>query len=103
MMTTHACVSPLRGSCATDIVAMPAQVCLRFVREVRRVHDAGLKSYGLLIAEPGARGYPYCAIDVVFFDPNRNRRNEAGNREAFEAQGDYFRRYDDAGFVADPA
>jgi proteasome lid subunit RPN8/RPN11 len=26
-----------------------------------------------------------------------------GNRAAFEAQGDYFRRHDDAGFVADPA
>jgi proteasome lid subunit RPN8/RPN11 len=40
---------------------------------------------------------------VIFLDSRRNRRNESGNRAAFEAQGDYFRCYDDAGFVADPA
>ena len=39
---------------------------------------------------------------VVFLDSRRNRRNDQGNRAAFEAQGDYFRRHDDAGFVADP-
>jgi proteasome lid subunit RPN8/RPN11 len=101
--TVIACVSPQRGSSEADIVTMPADVCLRFVREAERIHDAGVKSYGLFIAEPDAPGYPFCATDVVFLDPNRNRRNEVGNREAFEAQGDYFRRYDDAGFVADPA
>jgi proteasome lid subunit RPN8/RPN11 len=39
---------------------------------------------------------------VVFFDPSRNRRNEPGMRAAFHAQGQYFRAYEDAGFVADP-
>ncbi|TMM34454.1 MAG: hypothetical protein E6F99_21940 [Actinobacteria bacterium] len=104
MKSAHSiCISPQYGSCTADSVAMPAQLCLRFVREAKRVHDAGLKSYGLLVAEPDAPGYPFCTTDVVFLDPGRNRRNEAGNREAFEAQGDYFRRHDDAGFVADPA
>jgi proteasome lid subunit RPN8/RPN11 len=81
---------------------MPADVCLRFLRETRRVHEAGLKSYGLLVAEPDAPGAPFRATDVVFLDSQRNRRNESGHRAAFEAQGDYFRRHNDAGFVADP-
>ena len=38
--------------------------------------------------------------DLVF-DPTRNRRNDPAMRSAFEAQGEYFRAYDDAGFVAD--
>lgn len=63
----------------------------------------GLKSYGLLVAEPGTPGYPYTAADVVFLDPRKNRRNDSGHRAAFRAQGEYFRRFDDAGFVADPA
>jgi proteasome lid subunit RPN8/RPN11 len=82
---------------------MPADVCLRFLRQTCRVHEAGLKSYGLLIAEPDAPGAPFRATDVVFLDARRNRRNEPSNRAAFEAQGDYFRHHDDAGFVADPA
>lgn len=96
-------VSVQSGTASRDVVTMPADVCLRFLRESGRVHDAGLKSYGLLVAEPDAPGFPFHASDVVFFDPTRNRRNEPGNRAAFEAQGDYFRRHDDAGFVADPA
>jgi proteasome lid subunit RPN8/RPN11 len=79
---------------------MSAEVCLRFVRHATRVHDTGLKSFGLFVGDPGA---PFRATDVIFLDSRRNRRNESGNRAAFEAQGDYFRRYDDAGFVADPA
>jgi hypothetical protein len=39
----------------------------------------------------------------VFFNPRKNRRNDPGHRAAFRAQGGYFRQYDDAGFVADPA
>ena len=79
---------------------MPAEVCLRFVRHATRVHRTGLKSFGLFVGDPGT---PFRATDVIFLDSRRNRRNESGNREAFEAQGEYFRRYDDAGFVADPA
>ena len=39
----------------------------------------------------------------MFSDPLRNRRNDPGHRAAFRAQGEYFRRFDDAGSVADPA
>jgi proteasome lid subunit RPN8/RPN11 len=85
-----------------DTAIMPAQVCRRFLHQAIQVHQAGLKSYGLLVAEPDAAGSPFRATDVVFFDSRRNRRNDQGNRAAFEAQGDYFRRHDDAGFVADP-
>jgi proteasome lid subunit RPN8/RPN11 len=98
-----ACVSTQCGSSATEAATMPADVCLRFLRQARRIHDAGLKSYGLFVAEPDAPGAPLRATDVVFLDSQRNRRNESGHRAAFEAQGTYFRQHDDAGFVADSA
>ena len=82
---------------------MPAALCLRLLRQAARIHRAGLKSYGLLVAEPGAPGYPFAATSVVFLDSRKNRRNDPGHRAAFRAQGDYFRQFDDAGFVADPA
>jgi proteasome lid subunit RPN8/RPN11 len=97
-----ACVSAQRGPATEAAVTMPAEVLLRFLREARRVQDTGLKSYGLLVADPDSADYPFRVTDVVLLDSERNRRNEPGNRAAFEAQGDYFRRYDDAGFVADP-
>src|SRR5215467_14515520 len=107
-MNTHreaaaAVISPRSGDEAGDAVAMPARLCLRLLRRAARVHRAGLKSYGLLVAEPGTAGYPFTATDVVFLDPRKNRRNDPGHRAAFRAQGEYFRQYDDAGFVADPA
>jgi len=107
-MNTHgeaaaALVSPQGGDTAGDAVAMPAELCLGLLRRAARVHRAGLKSYGLLVAEPGTAGYPFTAADVVFLDPGKNRRNDPGHRAAFRAQGEYFRQYDDAGFVADPA
>jgi proteasome lid subunit RPN8/RPN11 len=98
-----ACISARRDPGITGTASMRAEVCLRFLRQAGRVHAAGLKSYGLLVAEPDTPGAPFRATDVVFLDARRNRRNEPGNRAAFEAQGDYFRRHDDAGFVADPA
>jgi proteasome lid subunit RPN8/RPN11 len=82
---------------------MPAELCLRLLRRAGEIHRTGLKSYGLLIAEPGTPGYPFTATGVVFLDSRNNRRNDPGYRAAFRAQGDYFRRFDDAGFVADPA
>jgi hypothetical protein len=73
----------------------------RLLATTTAVHAAGLKSFGLLLADPGDRGFPYVATDVAFFDPTKNRRNDPAMRRAFEAQGTYFRAYDDAGFVAD--
>jgi len=99
----RAVVSPRRGDGVHDGVDMPAALCLRLLRQAGEIHRAGLKSYGLLIAEPGTPGYPFTATDVVFLDSRKNRRNDPGYRAAFRAQGDYFRRFDDAGFVADPA
>jgi proteasome lid subunit RPN8/RPN11 len=98
-----ALVSPRGGDKPGDAVAMPAELCLGLLHEAVRIHRAGLKSYGLLVAEPGTAGYPFTAADVVFLNPRMNRRNDPGHRAAFRAQGEYFRQYDDAGFVADPA
>jgi proteasome lid subunit RPN8/RPN11 len=91
------------GTDARPAVEMPAAVCRRFLDRALRIHASGLKSYGLLTADPHRPGYPFVLADVVFLDPARNRRNDLGNRAAFHAQGEYFRRYEDAGFVADPA
>ncbi|HEY6747831.1 MAG TPA: hypothetical protein VI357_19200 [Mycobacteriales bacterium] len=55
------------------------------------------------MGDPTAPGHPFRPVDVVVFDPCRNRRNEPVNQAAFHAQGTYFRQFDDAGFVADPA
>ena len=95
-------VSLRRGGDVDGAVHMPAALCLGVLRQAVRIHRAGLKSYGLLVAEPGTAGYPLTATGVVFFDPRKNRRNDPGYRAAFHAQGDYFRQFDDAGFVADP-
>ena len=84
-------------------VHMPASLYDRILDTTSAVHAAGLKSFGLLLADPRHPRYPFVATDVVFFDPTRNRRNDPALRPAFEAQGSYFRDYDDAGFVADPA
>jgi len=73
----------------------------RIIDTTSAVHAAGLKSFGLLVADPSHPRFPYTAQDVVFFDPRKNRRNDPAHRPAFEAQGSYFRDYDDAGFVAD--
>jgi proteasome lid subunit RPN8/RPN11 len=84
-------------------VTMPAELCGGLLDQVLRIHAAGLKSYGLLTADPDTAGYPFTVADIVVLDPARNRRNDAGNRAAFHAQGEYFRTFDDAGFVADPS
>jgi proteasome lid subunit RPN8/RPN11 len=88
-------------SAAADVVRLPDPVRRRLVATVSAVHAAGLKSFGLLLAAPDHPDFPFTASDVVFFDPARNRRNDPAIRAAFEAQGEYFRSYDDAGFVAD--
>jgi proteasome lid subunit RPN8/RPN11 len=98
-----AVVSPRGGDTAGDAVTMPAGLCRGLLARAARIHRAGLKSYGLLVAEPGTAGYPFTAAQVIFLDPRKNRRNDPGHRAAFRAQGEYFRQYDDAGFVADPA
>jgi proteasome lid subunit RPN8/RPN11 len=78
-----------------------SQVLDELLRRALAIHTVGLKSYGLLVADPAAPGYPHTATDVIFFDPARNRRNDPAIRPAFEAQGSYFKVHDDAGFVAD--
>jgi hypothetical protein len=80
-----AVVSPRGGADASDVVAMPAELCLGLLRRAGRIHRAGLKSYGLLVAEPGTAGYPFTAAGVVFLDPRKNRRNHQGHRAAFRA------------------
>jgi proteasome lid subunit RPN8/RPN11 len=87
---------------ARELATMPAQVCLKLLRRARRMHRCGVKAFGLLLGEPGSPGHPFAATDAVFFDESKNRRNDPRYRVAFHAQGDYFRQFDDAGFVADP-
>jgi proteasome lid subunit RPN8/RPN11 len=99
----HTVVSQRRGDDGHDVAHVPAALCLRLLRRAAGIHRAGLKSYGLLIAEPGTPGYPFAATGVVFLDSRKNRRNDPDHRAAFQAQGDYFRQFDDAGFVADSA
>jgi proteasome lid subunit RPN8/RPN11 len=88
-------------SATAEVVRLPDQVRRRLVSTASAVHAEGLKSFGLLVASPEHPDFPFTASDVVFFDPRRNRRNDPTTRAAFEAQGEYFRSYDDAGFVAD--
>lgn len=88
-------------SAADGVVRLPDPVRRRLVSTASAVHAEGLKSFGLLVASPEQPHFPFTASDVVFFDPLRNRRNDPAMRAAFEAQGQYFRSYDDAGFVAD--
>lgn len=91
------------GDCyAAEAVQMPTELLIKILDQAGRVHRAGLKLFGLLIAEPAAPRHPYHPTDVVFFNPQTNHRNDPGMREVFEAQGTYFREFDDAGFVADP-
>jgi proteasome lid subunit RPN8/RPN11 len=82
-------------------LVLPSDVLARFFARAQSIHASGLKSYGLFVADPNTIGYPFTASDVIFFDPARNRRNDPRIRPAFEAQGSYFKAYDDAGFVAD--
>jgi len=87
---------------STPMVRMPAPLYSRLLRQAQDLNAADLKAYGLLIGDPAHPDFPYQAVDIVLFDPHRNRRNEPANRAAFHAQGSYFRVYEDAGFVADP-
>jgi proteasome lid subunit RPN8/RPN11 len=82
-------------------VHVSEQLLDRLLGTTTAVHASGLKSFGLLLADPSDPRFPFVATDVAFFDPMKNRRNDPGVRSAFEAQGEYFRAYDDAGFVAD--
>jgi proteasome lid subunit RPN8/RPN11 len=82
----------------TNSVRLPAPVLGRLVDTTTRLNVEGLKAFGLLLAEPGT---PFDVRDVVFCDPRKNRRNAPAFLPAFHAQGEYFRAYDDAGFVAD--
>src|SRR5215472_9101291 len=72
----QAVVSLRRGGDVHGAIDMPAALCLGLLRRAAGIHRAGLKSYGLLIAEPGAAGYPFTATGVVFLDSRKNRRND---------------------------
>jgi proteasome lid subunit RPN8/RPN11 len=102
MPTTSTVLAPAAPTARRE-VRLPQQLFDRILTRTAVAHAAGLKSFGLLLADPLDHGFPFTASDVVFFDPTRNRRNDPSLRPAFEAQGTYFRAYDDAGFVADPA
>ena len=95
--------APAQSSPWAGQVLVSSQLFDRLMSQVATVHAAGLKSFGLLVADPAAPHFPYCATEAVVFDPRKNRRNDPAIRAAFEAQGQYFRSFDDAGFVADPA
>jgi proteasome lid subunit RPN8/RPN11 len=98
---SSACVSARRDFDIAGELSMPAAVFLRFLQQAQRFQNWGVKSYGLFTAEPATPATPFRATDVVFLDGRRNRRNDPANRAEFEAQGTYFRRHHDAGFVAD--
>jgi proteasome lid subunit RPN8/RPN11 len=92
---------PAQRSSPWPKVRIPEPVLAGLLDTTTAVHAAGLKSFGLLLADPADPHFPFVATDVAFFDPTKNRRNDPAMRPAFEAQGTYFRAYDDAGFVAD--
>lgn len=102
MGTSRVVVSQLHSADVGDAVHMSAALCATLLDRAQEFHRAGLKSFGLLLGDPAAARHPFEATDFVLLDPSRNRRNDPHNRAAFHAQGDYFRQYDDAGFVADP-
>lgn len=101
MDASLAALIPTQRSAACPEVRIAEPVLTRLLGTTTAVHAAGLKSFGLLLADPADPGFPFVATDVAFFDPRKNRRNDPEVRAAFEAQGTYFRAYDDAGFVAD--
>ena len=87
---------------SAPMIRMPAPLYSHLLGRAQDLNAAGLKAFGLLIGDPRHPHFPYQAVDVVLFDPHRNRRNEPANQAAFHGQGSYFRAYEDAGFVADP-
>jgi proteasome lid subunit RPN8/RPN11 len=101
MSALSALPEPLAFNRSHSDLVLARNVVDRFLTRAEAIHDSGLKSYGLFVADPGSAGFPFTACDAVFFDPEKNRRNDPRLRSAFEAQGSYFRSYDDAGFVAD--
>ena len=82
-------------------IVMPAVLFLHFLERASELHLLGLKSYGIFLSCHDVERYEFRPTEVYFCDSQKNRRNEPEHRAQFEAQGAYFRRYDDAGFVAD--
>ncbi len=100
-MDTFTGLVPVPRTAPGREVQLTRRLFSRLLGTTTAVHAAGLKSFGLLLADPRDPDFPFVATDVAFFDPMKNRRNDPGMRPAFEAQGEYFRAFDDAGFVAD--
>lgn len=99
-MNRRMIVSPTSDESGPTVL-LSASLFIHFVETVGAIHARGLKAFGVFVtsARGGREDEP---TDVLFLDPTRNRRNDEAHRSAFEAQGAYFRRHDDAGFVADP-
>lgn len=95
-------IFPGRNANRAEVATIPAPLYTDLLRQAQDLHAAGLKGYGLLLGDPADPQFPYHAVDVIVFDPRRNRRNDRDYQAAFHAQGSYFREYEDAGFVADP-
>jgi proteasome lid subunit RPN8/RPN11 len=87
----------------TEVAIIPRSVCTGLLRKAQDFHAADLKAFGLLLGDPADPLFPFRAVDVVVFDPRRNRRNDPVYQPALHAQASYFRAYEDAGFVADGA
>jgi len=75
-----------RAAARCQDVRLSEQLFARLLGTTTAVHAAGLKSFGLLLADPLDPDFPFVATDVAFFDPMKNRRNDPAMRAAFEAQ-----------------
>ena len=60
----------------TEVAVIPRPVCTGLLRNAQDFHAAGLKAFGLLLGDPADPLFPFPAVDVVVFDPRRNRRND---------------------------
>ncbi|EKU99240.1 hypothetical protein Lepto7375DRAFT_1263 [Leptolyngbya sp. PCC 7375] len=80
-------------------INMSAELFLQFLSEASKHHAIGLKSFGVFLSP--LHSSEYSPNNVIFCNSKENRRNSPDNRAVFEAQGAYFRKHDDAGFVAD--
>lgn len=84
------------------IVYLHTDVCLEILNRAQQIHDQGLKSFGVLYSDSSDPEAVYYPSGVVFFNALNNQRNHSFYRDAYRAQGSYFREHHDAGFVVHP-